>query len=148
MFHRDGYVSSNEWLIDYVSNMMVPYETPYTALGHIDRGSIDEMRCNYLALPAVFRHQLDNYVQYLFLSWKWITDKFEWVQKRAAQMIKDLENTEMLREWACSDWRKDNRETRKYQHRGKTFYKWEREQLFPSVIQNWVSWAWATADKI
>lgn len=23
-------------------------------------------------------------------------------------MIKDLENTEMLREWSCSDWRKDN----------------------------------------
>lgn len=55
-------------MIDYVSNMMVLYETLDTALGHIDRGSIDEMRGNYLALPAVFRPQLDNCVQYLFLS--------------------------------------------------------------------------------
>ena len=99
-------------MIDYVSNMMVPYETLDTVLGHIDRGSINEMRGNYLALPAVFRPQLDNYVQYFFLSWKWITDKFEWVQKRAAQMIKDLENMKMLRERACSDWRKYNREAR------------------------------------
>lgn len=55
-------------MIDYVSNMMVLYETLDTALGHIDRGSIDETRGNYLALPAVSRPQLDNCVQYLFLS--------------------------------------------------------------------------------
>lgn len=48
--------------------MMVPYKILDTALGYINRESMDEMRGNYFALPAVFRPQLDNCVQYLFLS--------------------------------------------------------------------------------
>lgn len=48
--------------------MMVPYKIPDTALGYINRESMDAMRGNYFALPALFRPQLDNCVQYLFLS--------------------------------------------------------------------------------
>ena len=61
------------------------------------------MRGNYLALPAFFRPQLDNCVQYFFLSRKGMIDKFESVQKRTTKMIKDLENEiykAMLRELA------------------------------------------------
>lgn len=48
--------------------MIVLYKTLDTALGYIDRKSMDELRGNYLALPAFFRPQLDNCVQYLSLS--------------------------------------------------------------------------------
>lgn len=48
--------------------MMVPYKIPATALGYINRESMEEMRGNYFALPAFFRSQLDNCVQYLFFS--------------------------------------------------------------------------------
>lgn len=80
---------------------MAPYKIPDTTLGYINKESMEEMRGNYFALPALFRPQLNNCVWYLFLSWKRIIDKFEWVQKRATKMIKDLENEiykEMLRE--------------------------------------------------
>lgn len=48
--------------------MMVPYKIPDTALGYINRESMDGMRGNYFALPALFRPQLGNCVQYVFLS--------------------------------------------------------------------------------
>lgn len=96
-----------------VNNMMLPYKIPDTALGYINGESMVEKRSNYFSLLAYFRPQLDNYVQYFFLSWKRIIDKVEWVQKRATKMIKDLENEickGTLRKLACSNWKKDNRE--------------------------------------